>query len=88
MSERSEITERVRSYLLREVLGGAPPSDLTGETSLLGGGLLDSVTMIRLVVFLEENFSISIDREEVGAQNFDTIERIVDFVSSKAAAAG
>jgi acyl carrier protein len=83
MIERPDISDRIRSYLLREVLAGAPASQLEDETPLISGGILDSVAMIRLVVFLEDEFSISIDGKEVGISHFDTVDRITDFVSSK-----
>jgi acyl carrier protein len=85
MIERQEITDRIRSYLLREVLAGAPASELSDDSPLIGGGILDSVAMIRLVVFLEDEFSISIDGKEVGPSQFDTVGKIADLVASKTA---
>jgi len=83
MITESEIHERIKAYVLDTVLPGEDSSQLTGATPLVSSGVLDSVGMLRFVSFLDEEFSISIEAQEIGIENFETIELITRFVVSK-----
>jgi len=50
---------------------------------LLESGLLDSKTIMELVVFLEDSFGISVADEELMPENFQTIDAIAAFVGHK-----
>jgi acyl carrier protein len=83
MSQPSDIEQRLKTYILNEFLSGEDPSQLTNTTPLVTSGVLDSIATLRFVSFLEQEFSISIDAHEVGAENFDTIESIARLVATK-----
>ena len=82
-----EIQDVVREYILREFLPGEDPEELTGETPLITGGILDSISTLKLVVFLEETFGVTIEAHEAGVDHLNTLARIVELVDSKKAAA-
>jgi acyl carrier protein len=81
-----EIRQTVRDYLLREFLPGEDPEHLTDETPLITGGILDSISTLKLVVFLEERFGVTVDAHEAGVDHLDTIDRIVNLIATKKAA--
>lgn len=83
MTQVPPVPETIKSYILREVLQGASPSEVTNTTALISGGMLDSIAALRLVAFLEQEFSITIDAEDVDPINFDTIDRISEFVGAR-----
>jgi len=45
--------------------------------------VIDSTGVLELVGFLEENFGIRIQDEELVPENLDTIDNIVQFVTTK-----
>jgi acyl carrier protein len=45
--------------------------------------VLDSIATLRLVSFLEQEFSISLEAHEADAEHLDTIERITQLVAAK-----
>jgi acyl carrier protein len=51
--------------------------------SLSNVGLMDSLVIIKLVIFLEEEFGINLEPVDFLQKNFDTIDSINDFVSKK-----
>jgi acyl carrier protein len=53
------------------------------ETALFSTGLLDSVAMLNLIGFLEEQSKIEVRATDVTLENFDTPERIETYVSSR-----
>lgn len=54
------------------------PSD-----SLWQEKVLDSITIVELVVELESEFGIKIPFNEIVEDNFETVERIVNYLNSK-----
>lgn len=52
------------------------------ETELFSSGLLDSVSMVSLITFIEERSGATIQPGDVTLDNFDTVERIQTYVQS------
>ena len=82
-----EIAKVVHSYILTEFLPGEDPAELTEGTPLITGGILDSITTLKLVVFLEERFGITVEAHEAGVEHLDSIGQITRLVVEKKAAA-
>ena len=82
-----EIRQAVSDYLLKTILVGEDPSELTDSTPLITGGLLDSIATLKLVVFLEDRFGVSVEAHEAGIDNLDSVGRIAHLIASKQAAA-
>lgn len=53
------------------------------NVSLVESGLIDSTSIFDLIQHLEETYNITIDDEEIDPENFDTVEKIATFVTSK-----
>ena len=53
------------------------------DTSLLKSGIIDSMGVQDLLIFLEEEFKITIYNEDLQPGNFETIATTVAFVQSK-----
>lgn len=56
---------------------------ITDDQSLLDSGVIDSTGVLELIAFIEDQFSIHIDDQEMTPANLDSIGRIADFVSRK-----
>lgn len=52
------------------------------ETELFSSGLLDSVSMVGLITFIEERTGATIQPGDVTLDNFDTVERIQAYVAN------
>jgi len=75
----------VKDYILREFLPGENPAALTDSTPLISGGILDSLSTLKLVTFLEEKFGIQIEAHEADVEHLDTITNIAALVHAKKA---
>jgi acyl carrier protein len=78
-----ETAKVIHHFILREFLAGEDPEELTIRTPLITGGLLDSISTLKLVVFLEEHFGITIEAFEAGVEHLDTIGQIAELVALK-----
>jgi acyl carrier protein len=50
------------------------------QASLFSSGLLDSVHILRLVLFIEETFDVRVDVMEIGVEQFDSLSSIVAYI--------
>lgn len=82
----NEIHDAVHQFILNEFLPGEDPSELTDDTPLITGGILDSISTLKLVNFLEEQFRITIEAHEAGVDNLDSVGQIVKLIQEKKAA--
>jgi acyl carrier protein len=77
----SDIGDRIRGFITDEITyENSDQQALADDTPLLGG-LIDSLGLMQLIAFLEEDFNVAIDDAEVTAENFRTvgdIERLVE----------
>jgi acyl carrier protein len=51
--------------------------------SLLQSRLLDSIALVDLLVAIEEEFGINIPTAEINPDNFDTIDRMMIYITKK-----
>jgi acyl carrier protein len=82
-----EIAKVIHGFILNEFLPGEDPTELTDRTPLITGGILDSISTLKLVVFLEEHFGIRVEAYEAGVEHLDSIGQIAALVSEKRQAA-
>ena len=82
-----DIEQVVHGYILNEFLPGEDPRELTDRTPLITGGILDSITTLKLVVFLEEHFGITVEAHEAGVEHLDSIGQIARLIAAKRQAA-
>lgn len=81
-----DVLMQIEDYFLKTVPAAAP-KPLTADTPLLGTGLLDSLSMLELTMFLSETFGIEFDDDDFVADNFKTAGSLVALVAGKRAAA-
>ena len=81
----STIVEKVRKFVLDEFLPGEDPDELQADTELVTSGVLDSLAVLKLVTFLEEEFGIEVAAHEADEEHLDTLALIAQLVVSKKA---
>jgi len=81
MQTTTDIERDVRSFVIQQFLSGNA-SRLRADGSLLGD-VIDSMGVITLVAYLQEHFGIIVEDDEVLPSNFDTINNLVAYLSSK-----
>ena len=85
--ELNEIKEITRKIVLEIVtLNGEGDQELVkleDDDSLIDNGLIDSVGAVQLIEECIQNFNILIHPAELSLENFDTVNRICQFIQSK-----
>jgi len=83
-----DVRATVKEFILREFLPGEDPAELTEATPLITGGVLDSIATLKLVLFIEERFGITLEAHEVSPEHINTVADIARLVDAKKAKAG
>ena len=78
----SEIRDKMRAFVVENFLFGES-NGLKDDTSFLDEGIIDSTGILELVNFCEEEFSISVEDEELVPENLDSINNIVAYMERK-----
>jgi acyl carrier protein len=73
----------INSYISSELVQDASLLPLGNATSLLETGVLDSLSLLRLVVFIQEQFGIVVDDVDLVPENFDTVDAICAYLRSR-----
>lgn len=81
------IKTEVKEFILSEFLPGEDPASLTDDVPLVSGGILDSIATLKLVMFMEERFGISLEAHETGKDHLDTLDAIASLIRAKRAQA-
>jgi acyl carrier protein len=81
-----DIKSTVKTFILSEYLPGEDPAALTDTTPLMTTGILDSIAVLKVVTFLENQFGVIIQPHEAVVENLNTLSDISRLVISKKAA--
>lgn len=73
--------DRIRGFILEEVMLGDTTRELKNDTPLLDG-ILDSLALSQLVGFIEEEFDTVVDDADITSDNFRTIADIERLLAS------
>jgi len=79
-----ELKNQIRDYVSANFYV-AEPAALEDGTSLLDAGIIDSTGVLELIAFIETNFGVTVEDDEMLPENLDSIARIAAFVARKLA---
>lgn len=77
------IQDKIIQYIEQELTSEDLDDGLEPTEDLLGSGILDSLGMMRLIAFIEEEFDCKVLPEEMIIENFMTVENIIKFLNKK-----
>ena len=82
-----DLREKINNYIVENFLFGDTEPLTDDAMSLLDNGIIDSTGVMELVAFLEGDFGLDIEDEELVPENLDSVANLVGFVTRKQAAA-
>ncbi len=81
--DEASVERRIRDFLLSNFLFTEEDGSLSRDASLLEEGVVDSVGVLELVLFVEETFGLKVEDEEIVPANFDSIGALTAYVVRK-----
>lgn len=77
MTDRDVIEARLCAYISDDLLGGMA---VAPEDELLLSDLLDSLSVVRLVAFMEESYGISVPPEDVVLETMQSVRAMTSYL--------
>lgn len=74
---------KIKNYILENYLFTDDPSALNDSDSFLQQGIIDSTGILEVVFFLEEEFGVKVEDEEMLPENLDSVDNLVAFLERK-----
>ncbi len=80
---KEQIIAATKNFVLVEFLPGEDARNLAVDTPLISSGVLDSISRLKLVTFLEDSYGVQFEAHEMGADYLETLSDIADVVMEK-----
>ena len=77
------VHDEIRQFIIDNFLMGQDSDNLKDDSSFLEEGVIDSTGVLELVGFLEENYEIKVEDEELIPENLDSIQNICAYLETK-----
>ena len=78
-----EIERELKEMLVERLFLKLKPEEIESDKNLMTTYGIDSVSVMEMVVGLEENYGVVFDPGEFKIETFQTIKNMADFVRSK-----
>jgi acyl carrier protein len=75
-----EYKQTILDYVIKEYLEDDEDEEITFDTELISGGIVDSFSMVSLKRFLENKYEIQIPDADASPEAFDTVNSIAALV--------
>lgn len=82
MSNSIQYSEIMKQFIVDNFLFG-DGKKLSADTPLFEKGIIDSTGVIELVAFIEDNFRVVVNDDELIQNNFSSLNAIDKFLQSK-----
>jgi len=76
----------IREFIVQEFVPDTDPAELADDYDLHDGGVIDSLSLLSVVTWIERRFGVDMDRIELKPEYFRSVESIAAFVHRHAGA--
>jgi acyl carrier protein len=78
-----QIEVKIREFIAANLLFSQDGFPYADDVSFLQEGIIDSLGVMELVEFVQKNFGVKVDQQEVTPDNFDSVTKLAAFVRRK-----
>ncbi len=75
----------IRKYIAENILFSGSDYPYSDDTSFLNEGVLDSMNILQLVEFVEKQFHIHVDDQDIVPANFDSVAKLAVYINHQLA---
>jgi len=79
----NDLQRAIREFIEMSFLFREGRVRLDDDESLLAAGLIDSTGILELVAYLETQFGLVVQDDEIVPENLDSVNRIVAYITGK-----
>ena len=72
--------QNIKAYISEELAPDINPASLPTDIDLLATGVIDSLSLVRLVAWIGEEYDIPIADMEIAPEDFSSVEKVNAFI--------
>jgi D-alanine--poly(phosphoribitol) ligase subunit 2 len=80
MADDQQRARTILDYIIREYADALQGMPIDADTPLISSGLIDSLSMVSLKMFLDQTYHLRIPDAEASAEAFDSVAAIVQLL--------
>ncbi len=77
------IKEKIREYIVQNFLFGDTETQFSDDDSFMEQGIIDSTGILELIQFIEREFGIKVNDDEILPANLDSLNNLEKYISRK-----
>jgi len=77
------VKDQIRTFILNNYLFTDDKASLKDEQSFLDSGIIDSIGVMEIVLYLETEFDIKVADADISPENLDSVNQITQFIDLK-----
>ena len=77
------ISDRIKTFITTELIQDDLGEPIEDDTPLIDNGVIDSLGVMKLVAYLEDQFAITVAPDDLVPENFETPKLITALVSAQ-----
>ena len=78
-----ELNQKIRSYIEDNLVVFEDEAEFTDDDNIFKMGFVNSLFAMKLLNFVEKEFDITVENDEIDIKNFSSVSKIVQLVESK-----
>ena len=80
-----DLKEKIRQFIEANLVVFEDEAEFTDSDNIFEMGFVNSLFAMKLVSYIEQEFEIEVDNEDLEISNFNSVDRIVGYVENKQA---
>lgn len=81
-----ELKEKIRKFIESNLVVFEDEAEFNDGDNIFEMGFVNSLFAMKLVSYIEEDFGVQVDNDDLEISNFNSVDRIVEFIQGKQAA--
>ncbi len=77
------IKEKIREYIVQNFLFGDTETQFSDDDSFMEQGIIDSTGILELIQFIEREFGIKVNDDEILPANLDSLNNLENYIKRK-----
>jgi acyl carrier protein len=73
----------VKDFIVKEFMLDDPNASVENDQPLMQEGIIDSLGIFTLIAFIEQQFRVKVQPEDVVLENFESVNKINSLIVSK-----
>ncbi len=81
--EQTDMRKKLKDFITETFLIGSDVESINDSDSFMEKEIIDSTGVLELTSYLEEEFGITVEDNELTPDNLDSIDKLVGFIQGK-----